>query len=66
MAAAESDEFGDALHWQGRAIEAAAGRTDLLDGLRENYRLYERQEPCRVPWRDDDPILSPGHRSRGA
>ncbi len=62
MAAAETGDFRLALAWQARAIEAAtaAGRTELHTDLRENHDRYRRGEPCRIPWKDDDPILSPG------
>jgi tetratricopeptide (TPR) repeat protein len=68
MAAAETGDFQFALEWQARAIEVAtaAGRTDLLADLRENHDRYRRREPCRIPWKDDDPILSPGGRDRSA
>jgi len=61
MAAAETGDYKVAVEWQQAGIEAAtaAGRADLLPDLRENLERYRRGQPCRVPWRDDDPILAP-------
>jgi len=62
MAAAETGDYRVAVEWQQAGIEAAtaAGRSDLLPELRENLERYRHGRPCRVPWRDDDPILAPG------
>lgn len=61
MAAAENGDYALALEWQGRAIEVvkALGRRDLLAGLEENHRRYQKHQPCRSPWRDGDPALNP-------
>ena len=34
-------------------------RFDLARLLNENLALYQRRQPCRSPWREDDPIFSP-------
>jgi tetratricopeptide (TPR) repeat protein len=62
MAAAENGDFGSALRLQRQAIEwyDRYGRSDALTALRENLALYESGQPCRRPWTDDDPRLSPG------
>jgi tetratricopeptide (TPR) repeat protein len=62
MAAAETGDYASAVRWQQAGIDAAnaAGRTDLLPVLGENLERYRSGRPCRVPWRDDDPILAPG------
>lgn len=61
MAAAENGQFELALEWQAKAIAAvqAAHRPKLLSELQENYQRYQQREPCRQPWREDDPALSP-------
>jgi tetratricopeptide (TPR) repeat protein len=58
MAAAETGQYGDAVRWQRQAIEAAAGgsRRDLAERMAGNLKLYEQGRPCRMPWRDDEPI----------
>jgi tetratricopeptide (TPR) repeat protein len=64
MALAETGQYGEAVSWQHEAIDAATqgGRQDLLKGLNENLLRYERREPCRTPWRDDDSVYAPGSR----
>jgi hypothetical protein len=54
-----------ALAAQGRYQEAAAVQRDLISGVQKagltdlaqrltgNLRLYERNEPCRTPWTDE-------------
>ena len=58
MAAAETGQYGDAVRWQGQALEAAAGsgRRELTKRLAETLKLYEQGRPCRTPWRADEPI----------
>jgi tetratricopeptide (TPR) repeat protein len=54
MAYAEAGEFGQAVAWQRKALEAAeAARRDphLVDQMQQNLILFERGEPCRIPWR---------------
>jgi tetratricopeptide (TPR) repeat protein len=55
MAFAESGQYEQAAAWQREAIAGAeqGGRHDLAVAMTENLRLFERQKPCRVPWRDD-------------
>jgi tetratricopeptide (TPR) repeat protein len=61
MAAAETGQMDVAVQWQEAAIAAVkrSGRSDLLPALEENLRRYRRGEPCRIPWRDDDPVFFP-------
>jgi tetratricopeptide (TPR) repeat protein len=61
MTLAELGEYDEAVNWQRHAIAAAAQaqRPDLSSRLQENLRLYENREPCRTPWRDDDPAFHP-------
>jgi hypothetical protein len=61
MALAELGRYDEAAGWQRQAIAAStqAGRSDLSKQLTENLRLYERKQPCRTPWRDDDPVFHP-------
>jgi tetratricopeptide (TPR) repeat protein len=55
MAFAESGQYEQAVAWQREAIAAAeqSGRHDLAVAMTENLRLFERQKPCRIPWRID-------------
>ena len=55
MALAESGQYEQAVTWQREAIAGAeqGGRHDLAVAMTENLRLFERQKPCRVLWRDD-------------
>jgi tetratricopeptide (TPR) repeat protein len=61
MALAEVGRYDDAASWQRQAIDASkqSGRNDLAARLAENLALYERRQPCRTPWRDDDPVFHP-------
>jgi tetratricopeptide (TPR) repeat protein len=61
MALAERGDFDKAIEWQRNAIELArqGGRAATPPRLAENLRLYERRQPCRTPWPDDDPVHSP-------
>jgi tetratricopeptide (TPR) repeat protein len=61
MTRAELGEFEEAANWQRQAIAAArdARRDDLDRWLQENLRLYEDHQPCRTPWRTDDPVFYP-------
>ena len=56
MTFAELGQYEEAVAWQRGAIGAArqAGREDLAQRMAENLRLYEAQQPCRTPWRDQD------------
>jgi len=56
MALAELGRYEEAAAWQRDAMLVAEqeGREDLAPRLAVNLRLYERQEPCRIPWLDDE------------
>lgn len=56
MALAEVGQYAEAASWQRDVMSIAkqAGRDDLVQRMAENLRLYERGEPCRIPWRDDE------------
>jgi tetratricopeptide (TPR) repeat protein len=62
MALAEVGRFDDAVDWQRRAIAAArAAKQELaVSRLQDNLTGYERRQPCREPWRADDPVHRPG------
>ena len=68
MALAELGQFTGAAEWQRAAMSVAAeaGRPDMAEQMSANLALYERREPCRTPWRDDDPdywagpVVEPG------
>ncbi|MBI4263190.1 MAG: tetratricopeptide repeat protein [Acidobacteria bacterium] len=61
MAQAETGNYEEAAAWQRDAIAAAreSGRADLARQMADNLTLYERGQPCRTPWRDDDPVHFP-------
>jgi tetratricopeptide (TPR) repeat protein len=61
MAAAESGDFELAVKLQEDALQAVrqAGRSDLSEAITANLEHYRAGRPCRVPWPDDDPVLSP-------
>lgn len=61
MTQAELGQYEEAANWQREAITAArqSGREDLTVRLQDNLRLYEARQPCRTPWRDDDPVFHP-------
>jgi tetratricopeptide (TPR) repeat protein len=61
MTLAELGRYEEAVSWQRDAIAAArkAGRSDMTSAMTENLKLYERRQPCRTPWRDDDPVHFP-------
>jgi tetratricopeptide (TPR) repeat protein len=55
MAYAEAGEYQQAVAWQREAIAAAeqAGRElHVRQQMTENLRLFQRGEPCRIPWRE--------------
>ena len=62
MALAEVGQFAGAVEWQRLAIDVArdAGRSDLAQLMSANLAAYQRGEPCRTPWRDDEPEYRPG------
>jgi len=55
MTLAEVGRYDEAAAWQRDAMAAAkqGGHEELLQGMTENLRLYERGEPCRTPWKED-------------
>jgi tetratricopeptide (TPR) repeat protein len=61
MTLAEVGRYEEAMMWQRDAMAAAreAKREDLADRLGENLKRYESRQPCRTPWRDDDPVFHP-------
>ena len=62
MAFAEVGRFADAVVWQRRAIATArtSAQQAAVAWMVENLNAYERQQPCRMPWRADDPVHRPG------
>jgi tetratricopeptide (TPR) repeat protein len=60
MALAEVGQFDRAAGVQRGVMEAAvrAGRTAAARGMERNLQLYLHRQPCRMPWRDDDPLYS--------
>lgn len=62
MALAEVGQFVEAAEWQRLAMSVAmdAGQSDAARRMAVNLALYQRREPCRTPWRDDDPEFRPG------
>ena len=56
MALAEVGQYMEAAGWQREvmSLAAQAGRDDLVQRFAKNLRLYERGEPCRTPWYDDE------------
>lgn len=61
MAFAELGKFTRAAELQRLIIQDLEQSKDLdsVPMLRDNLKLYERGQTCRVPWRDDDPIFYP-------
>ena len=62
MALAELGHFDLAVDWQRLAMTATAraGRSDVAQRMADNLALYARRQPCRTPWRNDDPDHRPG------
>jgi tetratricopeptide (TPR) repeat protein len=61
MALAELGRFDDALGVQ-RDVMAAAQRSGLAAAVRRmdhNLKLYERRQPCRTPWTNDEAVVLP-------
>ena len=56
MSLAEVGQYGQAAIVQRDVIAATerAGLDQLSRHMGENLKLYERREPCRTPWRDDE------------
>jgi tetratricopeptide (TPR) repeat protein len=61
MALAETGQFRAAAQLQRSMITELerTGRLDVAKRLRENLTLFEHAQPCRLPWRHDDPVFSP-------
>jgi tetratricopeptide (TPR) repeat protein len=61
MALAENGRFEEAVQWQRNAMSAASqsGQSDVNGELARNLSRYERKQPCRTPWPEDDPIFRP-------
>jgi len=61
MTMAEEGQFGEAVTWQREAMAAAehAGRHDRAQRLAQMLSRYERRQPCRTPWSDDDVQIIP-------
>jgi tetratricopeptide (TPR) repeat protein len=59
MALAALGNFSQAIGIQHGVMNAAekGGRADALARMTENLRLYERQQACRQPWMNDQPVL---------
>jgi tetratricopeptide (TPR) repeat protein len=62
MALAELGHFELAVDWQRLAMSAAAraGRSDVAQRMAANLARYQQRQPCRTPWRNDDPDHRPG------
>jgi tetratricopeptide (TPR) repeat protein len=62
MALAELGHFDLAVDWQRLAMSAAAraGRPDVAQQMAASLARYLGRQPCRTPWRDDDPDHRPG------
>jgi tetratricopeptide (TPR) repeat protein len=61
MALAETGRFDQAVTLQQQVLAAAlkGGQDDVVRRVRANLERYQRREPCRVPWADDDPVFHP-------
>lgn len=64
MALAELGRFAEAVEWQRFAmgIAADAALPSVARGMASNLTRYLQNEPCRTPWRDDEPEHNPGPR----
>ena len=62
MVLAELGHFDLALDWQRLAMSTATrvGRPDVAQKMAGNLARYVQRQPCRLPWRDDDPDHRPG------
>ena len=61
MALAEQRNFAQAISIQRDVIAAAqrAGLTAAVQRMTANLALYERGQPCRTPWIEDDLVSVP-------
>jgi tetratricopeptide (TPR) repeat protein len=66
MALAEYGDYPQAIAIQRDVMAAAqkAGMTAQLPHMEQNLALYERHQPCRTPWTDDDLTLTPPTANR--
>jgi tetratricopeptide (TPR) repeat protein len=62
MALAERGQFADAIAVQRQVMEASmrSGLDAVTRRMAANLLRYERRQPCRIPWANDDPIHAPG------
>jgi tetratricopeptide (TPR) repeat protein len=62
MSLAELGQYDEAVGIQRGVIDASSrsGQTAAARRMTANLRLYERRQPCRTPWSDDDPVYAPG------
>ncbi|MCE2540199.1 MAG: tetratricopeptide repeat protein [Acidobacteria bacterium] len=62
MALAEVGRFPEAVEWQrfAMAIVSDASLSEVAGAMATNLTLYLRGEPCRTPWRNDEPEHNPG------
>ena len=42
------------------SVAAEAGQTEAAQRMAVNLALYQQHQPCRTPWRDDEPEYRPG------
>ncbi len=56
MALAEVGQYGEAIALQKELIAGGekAGARDVVRRLEDNLRRYERGEPCRTPWSEEE------------
>jgi tetratricopeptide (TPR) repeat protein len=67
MASAEVGRFRDAVEWQRQVIAAVrenGGEQSRLEALVATLARYERGEPIRTPWSQDDAVHYPRPRLR--
>jgi hypothetical protein len=62
MTQAEVGRYDEATRSQQAAISMAieAGQRGLAARMRDNLSRYQQRQPCRRPWRQDDPVFAPG------
>ena len=62
MALAEQGQFADAVVIQRGVLDAArnGGFENEAGRMAANLQRYERRQPCREPWANDDVVHSPG------
>ncbi|MEP7308002.1 MAG: tetratricopeptide repeat protein [Acidobacteriota bacterium] len=62
MSLAELGEYEEAVSVQRSVLAASleARIPQAVQRMTENLRLYERRQPCRIPWRPDEVSMVPG------